>query len=264
MSESVIVAVSDVHLGKYEKSERLFREFLDDVVDDPCVEHLVLIGDIIDMWKGDADTLLSDYEDILETLRDLQTEKRAVYYVVGNHDYHMTRRDDLSQYNLHVYPRVVLPSGGKKYYFIHGYQFEYPDDIKVYEEFANVLCFGGDVMGATVDFFWDLYKEVFFAVTMPKQWFYRNFRRSIKPPPERLSRKDMKRINGTIEEWKRENKDDIADKFIVYGHTHDPFVNENQGLANTGSWVDDPKYPLLEKYTYITIGDGNMEKRVFL
>jgi len=60
-----------VHLGKYEKSERLFREFLDDVADDLCVEHLVLIGDILDMWRGDADTLLSDYEDILETLRDL-------------------------------------------------------------------------------------------------------------------------------------------------------------------------------------------------
>jgi UDP-2,3-diacylglucosamine pyrophosphatase LpxH len=262
-STTMIVAVSDVHLGKYERSEALFRKFLDEVVSDPCVEHLVLIGDILDMWRGNADTLVNSYKDILERLGDLNTEKRAVHYVVGNHDYHMIRRDDLDLYNFLVYPHVVLPSGDETYYFVHGYQFEYPDDMEIYEELANLLCLGGDVLGATVDFFWDLYKETFFALTMPKQWFYKNFGKSIKPPPERLSRKDMKRINKTIKEWRQENRDDISDTFIVYGHTHDPFVDEKNKIANAGSWVDDPKYPLLEKYTYVTIEDGIIEKRLF-
>ena len=201
-------------------------------------------------------------KDILEKLRDLQTETRTVSYIVGNHDYHMIRRDDIKDFR--VYPHLVLPSGTTKYYFIHGYQFEYPNDIKIYEAFANALCFGGDIMGATVDFFWDLYKEAFYAVTMPKQWFYETFERSRKSPLERLTRKDMKRINDTIKEWRRENKDDIADKVIVFGHTHDPFVNENCGVANAGSWVDDPNYPYLQKYTYITIEDGTMKMESFV
>lgn len=261
--DTMIVAVSDIHLGKYKESETFFRAFLDNVADNRHVEHLVLIGDILDMWKGDADILLTTYKDILEKLRDLQTETRTVSYIVGNHDYHMIRRDDLNQYFC-VYPHLVLPSGTTKYYFIHGYQFEYPNDIKVYEAFANALCFGGDIMGATVDFFWDLYKEAFYAVTMPKQWFYENFERSKKSPLERLTRKDIKRINQTINDWRRENRDDIADKVIVFGHTHDPFVDEDRRVANTGSWVDDPKYPYLEKYTYITIEDGEMEKKSFV
>ena len=255
----MIVAVSDIHLGKYKESEVLFSKFLDYVADNSRIDDLVLLGDILDMWRGDADTLLRKYKDILKKIVDLQTEKR-VFYVVGNHDYHMIHRNTWFQ----VHPRVVLTSGDKKVYFIHGYQFEYPDDTRIYEEFANLLCFGGDVMGAAVDFFWDLYKETMFALIMPKKWFYENFKKSITPPEERLTRKDMKKIRATITAWRKENEDSIADKFVVFGHTHDPFVDEENGVANTGSWVDDPKYPHFEKYTYLTIEEGKVEKKQFL
>jgi UDP-2,3-diacylglucosamine pyrophosphatase LpxH len=257
----MIVAVSDIHLGKYKESETLFRAFLDDVKDNPHIEHVVLIGDILDMWKGDADTILTTYKDILEILRDLHTETRTVSYIVGNHDYHMIRRNDITQF--HVYPHVTLLSGTKKYFFIHGYQFEYPNDIRIYEAFANLLCFGGDIMGATVDFFWDLYKETMTAVTMPKQWFYENFERAKEPPPKRLMRKDIKRIYQAIKDKRIKDKT-VTDTFVVFGHTHDPFVDETCQIANAGSWVDDPKYPHLEKYTYITIEEGTMNMESFV
>jgi UDP-2,3-diacylglucosamine pyrophosphatase LpxH len=260
----MIVAVSDIHLGKYEESETLFMQFLDYIEDLPDIKQLVLIGDIIDMWKSDADSLLERYYNVLKKIRNICTDKK-VYYIVGNHDYNMIRRKGIDTlYNFQVYPWLILSSGDTKYYFIHGYQFEYPDDIKIYEEFANLLCFGGDVVGATVDFFWDLYKEAMFAVIMPKKWFYKNFRRSIKPPSERLSRKNMKRVNKNLDQWRRENRDSSGNTFIVYGHTHDPFVDIDRQVANAGSWVDDSRYPHLEKYTYLAIDDGTIKKNQFI
>ena len=222
---------------------------------------MVLIGDILDMWKGDAETILNRYKSVLKTLRDLQTETRTVSYIVGNHDYHMIRRRDINQY-FNVYPHVTLSSGGTHYFFIHGYQFEYPHDTVIYEAFANLLCFGGDIMGATVDFFWDLYKETMVAATMPKQWFYENFEKSKIPPPKRLIRKDIKRMYQTITDWRKEDK--IDDAVVVFGHTHDPFVDEKCRIVNVGSWVDDPKYLHLEKYTYLMIEDGTMKMESFV
>jgi len=44
---------------------------------------------------------------------------------------------------------------------------------------------------------------------------------------------------------------------LVFGHTHQPFINTN--VANTGSWVSDAK----EQNTYIEIENGKMKLRKF-
>lgn len=257
----MIVAVSDVHAGTSSKSETLFRTFLDTIATQKEVEHLVLIGDILDMWRGDPDTIFEKYADILERLKELQ-QKKKVYYILGNHDYHITKREDIKKhYNLDVRSTLVLPCGTHEYYFIHGYQFEFPDDIEIYQDFANILCLSGDVLAATGEFFWNLYQELSSAVIMSKAWFLKNFKRSINPPTKRLTRKDMKKINETIKTWKEEKN--MVNTWIVYGHTHDPFVDKERCIVNTGSWMDDPYYPHFEKYTYITIEEGTVEKNVF-
>ena len=61
-------------------------------------------------------------------------------------------------------------------------------------------------------------------------------------PFERLSDEDMSKIQKTIKEWRKEYKAQIDDKFIVYGHTHRPYVDKANKEANTGSWVDDPEH----------------------
>ncbi len=256
----MIVAVSDLHLGASLKKE-LFNEFLDTVVSDSSVRHFVLIGDILDMWRSDPDTLFIEYKTVLEKLNGFHKEGKTVHYVVGNHDYNILRRE--VKYTFTVSPRVVLSSGDRDFYFIHGYQFEYPDTLEIYEEFANVLCLGRDILGTTGEYFLDLYEKGAHAVRMSRQWFLRNFARSKKLPTKRLTRKDMEDINAAIAEWRNRNNDEIADKFIVYGHTHDPFVDENRQIANTGSWLNDPYFPYLEKNTYVTIRDGKIEKRIF-
>jgi UDP-2,3-diacylglucosamine pyrophosphatase LpxH len=247
----MIVAVSDVHIGTLSKGESLFRTFLDTVAAEKEVEHLVLMGDILDLWRGNPDTLFERYADILERLKELQ-RKKNVYYIHGNHDYHITKREDIKrQYAIDVRPHLILSSGTHKYFFVHGYQFEFSDNIELYEEFFNILCLRGDVMAVTGEFFWNVYQEIISAVTMSKAWFLKNFTRSLNPPQKRLNRKDMKEINEAITVWRKDNN-----SWLVYGHTHDPFVDEEHCIANTGSWMDDPYYPHLEKYTYITIDDG--------
>ncbi len=37
---------------------------------------------------------------------------------------------------------------------------------------------------------------------------------------------------------------------LVYGHTHQPFINEEKTVANTGSWVDEGPADRPRKRTY--------------
>lgn len=257
----MIVAVSDLHLGTPYSDKSLFTTFLDDVVDTKEVDHFVLVGDILDMWRGTPSTTLEAHKNVLKKVSNLQ-KRRKIYYVVGNHDYHMLRRksDIFKWYNLNVYESVTLPYGDQNYFFIHGYQFEFPDTQEVYEELANLLCLGGDVVGATVAYFWNLHEKIRFIVHMQKTWFSKTFENVIKPPEERLTRKDMDKINNTIKEWRKDDTRQIKDTFIVYGHTHQPTMDGSRREANTGSWVDDPHYTHLEKNKYITIKEDGTVK----
>jgi predicted phosphodiesterase len=55
-------------------------------------------------------------------------------------------------------------------------------------------------------------------------------------------------------------KDVKANQVLVFGHTHRPFVNENENVANTGSWVTDAS----DHYnTYVELSNGKPSLFVF-
>jgi UDP-2,3-diacylglucosamine pyrophosphatase LpxH len=252
--DNVIIATSDVHLGYYCSDQSLFKKFLDDIVDKEDVEYFVLVGDILDMWRRDNLELLFEYEDVLNKLKELQDKKREVHYVVGNHDYHLIelKHDFKKKYNLDLCMDITLPYGDQEFYFIHGYQFEFPHMLDVYQDFANVLCLSDDTIGSDADQLWELYRAMspFWKRLGAKVI---DIRKALKPPWNRLSDRDIDKLRKTIKEWRTKYKDQIDDKFIVYGHTHRPFVDIAKREANTGSWVDDPSHPMYEKNTYIII-----------
>lgn len=246
----MIVAVSDIHLGTSQSDKNRFKTFLTDVVEHEDVEHFVLVGDILDMWRRDHERVLIENADILRKLTDLQDKGTTIHFVAGNHDYHTTEMDFYNLYGLDVSTKVVLPCGDQKYYFIHGYQFEFVDDLEIYQKFANELCKRGERSGKTAGEIWELLKIG--SSVVDKIWV----ERVTKSPGERLTDGDIDKINETIKEQKEVYKDQIGDKFIVYGHTHRPFVDVAGCLANTGSWVDEPSRPYLKKNTYIAIEEG--------
>jgi UDP-2,3-diacylglucosamine pyrophosphatase LpxH len=247
-------------LGYWWSNENLFREFLDDIVDTEEVTHLVLAGDILDMWRRDNMKLFFDFGDILSKLEDLQNRGKHIYYVVGNHDYHMMQLEHNieQQYTFDISMGITLTYGDQDYYFIHGYQFEFSDMPDTYEDFANILCLSDDTIGRNADKLWNLYKAVSPLWEGLEEKAREYLGKTLDLPFERLSDEDIIKLQETIEEWRTEDKNQIDDKFIVYGHTHRPYVDTAKKEANTGSWVDDPQHPPPEnntykKNTYITI-----------
>jgi UDP-2,3-diacylglucosamine pyrophosphatase LpxH len=255
LGDNVIVATSDVHLGYYCSDENLFKRFLDDVVDTKEVTHFVLVGDILDMWRRDNLKLLFGFGDILSKLEELQNKGKQIYYVVGNHDYHVIQlKHNLEkQYTFDVFMDITLTCGDLEYYFIHGYQFEFPDMLDIYQDFANILCLSDDTIGEDADQLWGLYNAVspFWKGLGAK--IKGDLKKALNLPFERLSDEDIGKLRKTIEEWRTEYKDQIDDKFIIYGHTHRPYVDKANKEANTGSWVDDSEHPWYKKNTYLTI-----------
>ncbi|MGC1123213.1 MAG: UDP-2,3-diacylglucosamine diphosphatase [Candidatus Methanofastidiosia archaeon] len=259
----MIVALSDVHLGFSCCDEGPFRKFLREISSNPHIDHVVLIGDIFDMWRRDPVKLLIDHSDILELLSTMQKSKN-VHYVVGNHDYHMIEAGENieKKYNLKVGTETFIPYGDRTYYFVHGHQFEFSSSLESYQHFANILCLGDDNVGSTADGLWNLYKMCFPHFTPIKKEFglERKFKKAMGLPAERLEERTLRKIKKEARKKREELEDQIRDCFIVYGHTHRSFVSLKQKMANTGSWVDDTSAPHLKKDTYITIEESGAVK----
>ncbi|NPE31056.1 hypothetical protein HNV12_24490 [Methanococcoides sp. SA1] len=119
-----IVVVSDVHLGMDEANEEKFIDFLKGL-DFENIEHFVLLGDIIDIWRRDFTKAVIECSRSLTLLNDLAS-KTKVHYVVGNHDYYLLRLSELygDKFPFDVKKSTVIKSKYQEFYFMHGYQLE--------------------------------------------------------------------------------------------------------------------------------------------
>jgi UDP-2,3-diacylglucosamine pyrophosphatase LpxH len=80
------VVLSDCHLGYEGFNEVEFKGFLDFLETEGGVSRLVLLGDMLELWRTDPVKSFSIAHGYLERLHQLAKE---TYYVVGNHDYHI-------------------------------------------------------------------------------------------------------------------------------------------------------------------------------
>lgn len=257
--ESMIIAVSDVHLGYRFADAAQFEDFLKNVANDDEVNHLVLLGDMIDLWRREPIKVFFEYWDVIN---DFKNFKPKVHYIIGNHDYHMIK---LKQYlfqhlGLDVSADITLNDGNAVYYFIHGYQYEWGDKLALFNKFADILSLADDEIGEDADRLWEFYNDLTPSVL---RWI-KNFiipdvgKDALKRPGERLT----ENILNEIEEKALEDLGKRPEKpFLVYGHTHRPKVDKENRIANTGSWVDDPNLPTVTKNTYVKIDGDDVEMR---
>jgi UDP-2,3-diacylglucosamine pyrophosphatase LpxH len=240
----VIVAVSDVHLG-YEHSDYLvFSAFLDYIKADDSVTHLVLLGDIVDMWRRDASGVFLENREIFDKIALLQ-KKMNVYYVAGNHDFHVNKlKNTLSYYhypfefNHHdcqVYNDcLIIKDGNRQYRFLHGHQF----DLEQTEEMSDALC---RTMSDTVgDFESGVYATFTRGWTDLHYFFARFFEKGkIRKKSEGLQIIPEKRLAvDKLDSVERTACSKVNDgEILVFGHTHKPFISARENVVNTGSWV---------------------------
>ena len=120
--------VSDLHLGEPDDARtRLFETLLDRIGDDADATHLVLLGDIFDMWLGDHDYFIDRYRRIVDKLERVRANGVDILYFEGNHDLHLGPFwSGRLGFDVHPGPAYLI-LGGKRVRLEHGDQMD-PDD----------------------------------------------------------------------------------------------------------------------------------------
>jgi len=251
----MIIVVSDVHLGYDLSDETSFKNFLFNYVSETLSsdDHFVLLGDILDFWRRkNIDTLLEN-NTILEKIFALATN---VHYIVGNHDYYMlTIKERFPEYqSLDLRKYLRLEDAESKFFFIHGYELDVfanyePLTLEEYEEISENLCQTGNTIGRIFDILWGVGRKLQKPPDKRKSW---RRKKGLRPSPihhmSNLEKFACSPCRNLLLGLKKDEK-------LVFGHTHNPFINEN--TANSGSWVKEG----FEYDTFIQIEDGRMEKK---
>ncbi len=253
---AMIIVVSDIHLGYPKSNRESFREFLD-----RCmaldIEHFVVLGDLMDFWRANNARAIVENQDILGLIGRLNAKN--IYYIPGNHDYYVHRLADRYRdfYPFRVSKRLRLTDNGQSFNFVHGYELEVlanlePMTVETYERWSDRMCFSERITGGIATRIWDLIENRNEADR--KAMFIR------RPPHERNGMdkvRDLATSKGAymVLGMKPGEK-------LVYGHTHRPFLNDTNTVANTGSWVDEGPADR-QRNTYVVIEDGRMELKVF-
>jgi UDP-2,3-diacylglucosamine pyrophosphatase LpxH len=262
-----IIVTSDQHLG-YEKSNvDDFKNFLDYIFEENGdVQSLILLGDLIDMWRRDASGLFLEFSEIVNKLLKLTiTKKIGVYIVAGNHDYHLLRLQDHG-YQFKFYellPSSSSPSaeitipGGKKFTFKHGWEFDLAQHPLIMEAMCNnmsdqaggarssvyhILETAKDKLGK------DLNEIIHFHDTQGQGYV------------ENLLVNPEKRLELYFPDVERKAYESVGEgETLVFGHTHRPFVTKDHKLVNSGSWVSDA----VTSNTFVEIEGDQIKLRQF-
>lgn len=275
----MIIVVSDVHLAEkaddpnVKEDDKKFANFLDYIASGPLKDggELVLLGDIFDLWRRDFVNALMESEPIVSKLIDLG-KKVGIHYVVGNHDYHMLQMSNLfpDKFPFRVSKDLRLEDSGKGFYFLHGYQLEvlanpYYKSMSAYETFAEGLCLAGDDTGNAADKLWETIEASKSALDGLKR-----LPTNIKGALDSMMNPPDNRLSGSHQSHSKVDQVAISrarsiylgmrrEETLIFGHTHDPFKDDENRVVNTGSWK---KHPCRE-YSYLEISDGQVQPRSF-
>ena len=226
-----IVVVSDQHLGIETADKAAFLRFLGQLQSDASVTDLVLLGDVVDMWRRDASGVFLENKDVLDQIILLQ-KKMRVYYIAGNHDFHVLKLQGRG-YPVTFLKDLTLQQDGVTYKFLHGWEF----DEMQREHFMESLCHAmSDEKG-------DRDTHIWAALTRDKSDLKYVFTslvhgRSIRRTTETLQLDPQERLKETLGGLEKKACATVQPgEVLIFGHTHRPFVNKAGNVANSGSWI---------------------------
>jgi UDP-2,3-diacylglucosamine hydrolase len=105
---------SDLHLSDPE--EPLYQSFLR-ALDEPnsALDTVVFAGDIFEVFVGNSAYFKNKFEAFFKVLKDLQHKKVKLYYIQGNHDFHL--QEAISPYSVIILDSELVLG---KIYIAHG------------------------------------------------------------------------------------------------------------------------------------------------
>jgi UDP-2,3-diacylglucosamine pyrophosphatase LpxH len=247
-----VIVTSDHHLGYSNADKTAFNAFLDELAQEDNVTHLVLLGDVVDMWRRDASGVFLEAHDTIAKILTLKSKGVQIFYVAGNHDYHVVDLDNPA-YPIQFSKELSLTDGQVTYRFIHGYQFDPEQKIPFMAFLCRVMS---DKGGALESHLWTDFNSLNNIFSKIEPSFVKTDIAAIagrlqRRPEERL-RESLVHINSAA------CKQVKPGEVLVFGHTHAPFVNKAETVANCGSWVKDAN----PYDTYVELTDG--KPRLFI
>ena len=240
-----VIVVSDVHLGYENSDKKSFNIYLDGLQHDYEFTDLVLLGDLVDMWRRDSSGVFLENHDTFEKVLGLGQKVRA-HYVAGNHDFHVLKMKGHS-YPLNFIKGLDLTDGDYNYRFLHGYEFDQDQKESHMEALCRVMS---DEVESIVSDAWS---------TMTRD--LGDLRSMLVDP---LMRERRKQQGGLMLKPEIRLKDRLRgieshvcsivrpSEILVFGHTHRPFINKAETVVNCGSWVNDS--PIHN--TYVELHNG--------
>lgn len=234
------VVAGDLHLTYNDTEVGYIEQLLDRLEDDPP-DRVVLGGDVYEQWRRDLAGVMWDsgwFTSRMESLSDRGTE---VVLVVGNHDSwllgHTDRRRD---YPFDVTLDYRFDSGGERFFVTHGHKYE-----PTYNPLVN------DALSVTNDFAGSIAHQLWANRPAPGNLIERGALAALGPAasyldPEHASKSAIRTetIHAGIEA-------ESEGSWGLYGHTHVPFVSEDQQIANWGSFT-------VNRATYLDVEDGDV------
>ncbi len=247
--------VSDQHLGYENADKDAFNQFLDHLKDDPEVTDLVLLGDVVDMWRRDVSGIFLENYDIIEKILGLPSTIK-IHCVAGNHDYHALALEK-HKYPLKFTKDLTLPSDGITYRFKHGWEF----DLAQQEPIMELLCHNmSDEIGQMRTGFWDLLTGSFGKNALNSLQDLFKFHKSRAGYLKHLQTPPEKRLKPYLKDVEKKACQSVKRReVLIFGHTHRPFINTTETVANSGSWVKDAE----PHNTYVELSGGKPRLFVF-
>lgn len=273
-TSGLIVVISDIHLGWKGKSNvEGFNRFIENFLETHSVQHLVLLGDIMEFWTRSPHKVLIENKTTLKRLTNLDAK---LHYIIGNHDYII--RELFIKTHPEIFnfsDNIVLESGNQRFRFLHGHQIF--EEIIFGSFFYHGLCLALCQHQNPLKLIYQLLRQ---GVPKNPLEFLR------KSPDIRLSGKDdglmirnLRRKKSldwfhgwateTALEWARrialEEKDLTKleeEDFLIFGHFHKPGINHQEKWANSGCWIkNEPQMTTagFTDYAYLLIEKGEIE-----
>jgi len=251
-------------LGSEKCEKAAFNEFLTSLKNDKELTDLVLLGDIVDMWRRDASGVFLENMGTMFLLKELQ-DNIKVHWLAGNHDYHLLKLKNRAphyDYPFEFHETIELTEGDHTYRFVHGYEFEYGNELKYLKPVLELLCHVmSDAEGVPEDETWanitkimgDLHYSALSQVLQGQDLVVKH--KSLHDSPG-------DRLAGQLEKVEKRAYDSIGGKSghtVIFGHTHHPFISKGEELINTGSWVTDAT----PHNTYLVIEEGKPRLFIF-
>jgi UDP-2,3-diacylglucosamine pyrophosphatase LpxH len=236
----MIISVSDVHLGEegFQKEYGQFSKFLEFIRNDELRDggHLVLLGDIFDFWRKDSSQIFEDYADVIVELFEFPKDV-DIHYVVGNHDFYLSEIPGYFDARpFEFFGSAATIKDGHVFRFIHGYHLEvmanpYSKDMNLYESLARRLSYHSGLTGRAASC-------IGHAISFLTKSEGDYMSSMLEHPESRLKGRNnaVDRLTALAKFKSRCLFLGGSFDWLVFGHTHSPFLDPESWTINTGSW----------------------------